>query len=91
MARKHGLSELDPPSRHILDLIIEREITGEIMTATDLIRQTKLNRAQVYRKLKDLKMNNWVIEERIEHKLHYRVSNKLSKFANELARITSSN
>ena len=35
--RKHGLAELDPPCRSLLDIVTQREIAGIETTAEDLV------------------------------------------------------
>ena len=71
IARRHGLSELDPPSRRLLDCIIERETKTQLTTARDLIEETQLSRALVYRKLSDLKSCGWITENWVDFKLCY--------------------
>lgn len=72
VARRHGLTGLDPSSRHILDVIIERDTRGLRSTARDIIAETDLSRALVYRKLNDLKSLNWISEEWVDFKLCYK-------------------
>ena len=71
IARRHGLSVLDPSSRLILDYIIERESRKISTTARDLIEETKISRALVYRKLNDLKAQGWIKEHWVDFKLCY--------------------
>ena len=71
IARRHGLSGLDPSSRLMLDCIIERETNHQLTTARDLIEQTQLTRALVYRKLNDLKHCGWIKENWVDFKLCY--------------------
>ncbi|MEN9757762.1 MAG: hypothetical protein RL755_1949, partial [Pseudomonadota bacterium] len=63
VARRHGLTNLDPSERHILDVIVERDSRGLRTTARDIVTETELSRALVYRKLAELKALNWISEE----------------------------
>jgi len=71
IARRHGLSGLDPSSRLVLDCIIERESGNVPTTARDLIEETQISRALVYRKLNDLKAQGWIKEHWVDFKLCY--------------------
>lgn len=76
VARRHGLTNLDPAARLLLDTIIERDSRGLRSTARDLIDATALSRALVYRKLKELKLQDWIGEEWVDFKLCYIIGPK---------------
>ena len=82
--RKHELSALDPSSRAILDIVVEREMAGLRTTAEDVIQRADISRASVYRKLNGLKANGSLTEVWSDHQLTYSVGDKMSKFCDEI-------
>lgn len=82
--RKHGLTALDGSARVLLDLIVERELSGETTTARDLINISGLARAVVYRKLIVLKQGDWIKEYWHDYKLCYLTSSRLENLVGSL-------
>ena len=82
--RKHGLTSLDISSRALLDIIVARELNGVQTTARDLIEESQMARAVVYRKLTTLKQGNWIEEQWSDFKMYYKISSGLDQLAGSL-------
>ena len=82
--RKHGLFELDPPCRSLLDIVTQREIAGIETTAEDLVGGSDLSRATVYRKIKLLKTNGSLVESWSGRNLIYHIGENIKAFCDEI-------
>ena len=86
--RKHGIAKLDPSSRALLDIIIQRQVGDKITTAEDVIALADVSRASVYRKLSTLKDAGCIDAIIVDNIITYRASPKMNKFVKDLVKIT---
>ena len=82
--KKHGLSDLDPTARAILDLIVERELAGLTTNASEIIAQSTVSQATVYRKIAERKANGSIIEDYRAYQLCYVASDKIKMLSEDL-------
>jgi len=84
LQRQHGMLQLDHAARIVLDIIIERELANQRTTASEIVESCSLSRALVYRKLIQLKSENWISESWHDQKLCYASAQNVSIMVAEL-------
>ena len=84
ISRRSGLLELDPSSRKLFDIIVARELSGQVTTARDLLDESDLSRALLYRRLLSLKEQGWIMDVWRDQKLTYSVTPKFFELTNDL-------
>jgi hypothetical protein len=85
LERKHGIFELDPACRAILEIMTLREVEGLETCAEDFISGSQMSRATVYRKIRLLKSNGSLAEAWSNRRLLYSVGDNVKQFCEELS------
>ena len=84
LERKHDIAQLDPSSRAIFNIVVERAIAGQSSTAEDIIAVAPVSRASVYRKLNALKDNGSLVEVWLDQRMTYVVGSKMNNYVNDV-------
>ena len=87
--RKHRIFELDSSCRALLDIVIQRELSGRTTVAEDLMAGSDMSRATVYRKIHSLKQNGALVEMWLDQKLTYGVGANVRDFCSEINTLSS--
>ena len=89
LERKHDIAGLDPSSRAILNIVVERAIAGKSSTAEDIIAVAPVSRASVYRKLNALKDNGSLVEVWQDHRMTFVVGDKMNSFVQDVVHLAA--